>query len=185
MNCKAISRYRQALFGVSILIVMSFHYVDDISKHMDTAGILHSILRSYVDIFSGNGVDIFAFLSGMGLFFSFSADPDLKNFWIKRFRRVFIPYAVLASVFWIVRDVFIKDKSYLRALQDFLFITLFTKKTVTFWYILYCLVMYLLFPALFFLFTSRKHRNIHFICVLAASYLIPVLCFYLFHDFYE
>lgn len=72
LNPDDIKKYRSALMGIAILWVIAFHSKLDLP-----------ILKD------GNmGVDIFMFLSAIGLCFSFDKDSNLKSFYKKRILRI-------------------------------------------------------------------------------------------------
>ena len=75
-----ISRHRTALMGFAIIGILLFH---------------SRIAVPYIDnlfVIGYGGVDIFLFLSGFGLFFSFSENQNLASFYKKRFLRIFPAY---------------------------------------------------------------------------------------------
>ncbi|MDK7740766.1 acyltransferase family protein, partial [Veillonella nakazawae] len=47
------------------------------------------------------GVDIFLFLSGMGLWFSWSKHPDTKDFYLRRWLRVYPTWLIMACLYYI------------------------------------------------------------------------------------
>ena len=53
--------------------------------------------------------EIFVFLSGMGLYYSFSKDSNVKKFYIKRYKRILIPYVIVAIAFWGIKDLLILE----------------------------------------------------------------------------
>lgn len=87
VNADDIRTYRSALMGVAILWVMFFH-----------GGVrLPIFVKGYI------GVDIFFFLSAIGLCYSFDKNPDLWSFYKKRIFRIiptwWIAMAVAMSIF--------------------------------------------------------------------------------------
>ncbi len=98
------------IFGIAILIVMMFHYTEDALKVVQPGTFWYPLLRNYWNIFCGDGVDMFAFLSGMGLYFSLHANPDLKGYYGRRLKRVVIPYCIMSGVVWFVTNILLKRK---------------------------------------------------------------------------
>lgn len=82
-----LSKYRSALMGIAIIWVVMFHY------HFDGFELLAKI-SSYGYV----GVDIFFFLSGLGLYYSMEKSDDIKAFYLKRIKRIFPMYFVLGAV---------------------------------------------------------------------------------------
>jgi peptidoglycan/LPS O-acetylase OafA/YrhL len=85
-----ISRYRKPLMGMAILFVMLFH----IPMH-------HWCLMYPVSNIGNYGVDIFLFLSGIGLWYSWENNNSLKRFFHRRFWRVYPEYFIVACVLYI------------------------------------------------------------------------------------
>ena len=89
VSIELISKYRTELMGIAMLLVVLFHgYVPQTSW-------FYGLKRM------GNvGVDIFLFLSGIGLWFSWRSTPNLKHFYKQRFLRVYPTWLLLASCFY-------------------------------------------------------------------------------------
>lgn len=85
-----ISRFRGELMGAAMLFVILFHV---------------SLPRS--DYFFGLrrmgniGVDMFLFLSGVGLWFSWKSHPDVKYFFTRRFLRIYPAWLVVAGIYYV------------------------------------------------------------------------------------
>ena len=91
-----ISRYRGELMGVAILIVVLFHLT--VARQSPFFGLKRM----------GNlGVDIFFFLSGIGLWFSWTKLMDTQSkrpyftFYARRYLRVYPAWLVIACLFYI------------------------------------------------------------------------------------
>ena len=80
-----ISRYRGELMGIAMLFIILFHV---------------SLPRN--DLFFGLrrmgniGVDMFLFLSGIGLWFSWIKTPSARHFFMKRYLRVYPAWLIVA-----------------------------------------------------------------------------------------
>ncbi len=85
-----ISRYRGELMGAAMIFVILFHVG---LPRDDTFFGLRRI---------GNiGVDIFLFLSGMGLWFSWTKKPSLSHFFSRRFLRIYPAWFIIACLYYI------------------------------------------------------------------------------------
>ena len=85
-----ISRYRGELMGLAMIFVMFFHV------WMPKSNPMYGLVRC------GNvGVDIFLLLSGIGLWYSWTKTPSLKQFFKKRYLRVYPAWLVIACLFYI------------------------------------------------------------------------------------
>ena len=85
-----ISKYRGELMGLAILFVMLFHV------SVPRTDAFFGIRRM------GNiGVDMFFFLSGIGLWYSWTRNADAMNFFKKRLLRIYPAWLILASLYYI------------------------------------------------------------------------------------
>lgn len=66
------------------------------------SGILYDIASVYNLIFGSIGVEIFLFLSGMGLFFSMRKNENVLCFYKKRLKRLSVPYVLIGGIYWII-----------------------------------------------------------------------------------
>lgn len=148
-----ISRYRNALFGLSILLIMCFHggTFHGISRHPAVTAFLPTGNWIY---YGSVGVDLFLFLSGMGLYFAMCKRPSLPRFYLKRLKRILIPYIIIGGAYWFFRDIVLRD-NLPRFWEDFSLLSYYTKGTATFWYIAVILPLYLLAPLFLGLFRTR------------------------------
>jgi peptidoglycan/LPS O-acetylase OafA/YrhL len=69
-------------------------------------------------VLSSVGVEVFLFLSGMGLYFSYTKNKDTGAFLRKRFIRVLIPYLIYGSVIWFITDCVVNDRPITRYFYD-------------------------------------------------------------------
>lgn len=93
----AISTYRTALMGIAIIGVMIGHCKTDwpVSVFSKAVGVL------CYSVFTGG----FLFLSGFGLYYSMSKNASIMDFYVKRMKRVLIPWACIAIPYFLFMDV--------------------------------------------------------------------------------
>ena len=84
-----ISKYRSELMGLAILGVMCGHYMN----HTYQNNLLFSIAR----IIHTPG---FLFLSGFGLYYSFVNNSNLGSFYLKRLKRLYLPFLLISTLFF-------------------------------------------------------------------------------------
>lgn len=85
-----ISRYRGELMGFAMIFVMLFHV------WMPKSNMMYGLVRC------GNiGVDMFLLLSGIGLWYAWSKKPSLKNFYWRRYVRIYPMWLLIACLFYI------------------------------------------------------------------------------------
>ena len=72
MEINLLSKYRAALMGVAMLFIAVFH---------STLTIDNIIGLRFIKFAGDIGVDIFFFVSGIGMFYSFLKTTDIKSFY--------------------------------------------------------------------------------------------------------
>ncbi|WP_407383746.1 acyltransferase family protein [Ruminococcus sp.] len=166
-NLFSISEARNVIFGIATLWIGLFH-CDNLTLATFTDN------QFLIDAFkffrgSGNiGVDMFLFLSGIGLYFSFKKDSNLLHFWKKRLMRV-LPTALFIAMFYFsfryVNGRYESGwKTYLRRVS---FLYFFEKGERVFWFISLILVLYLLFPV--FYKVIEKYRLVGMLGLVAVT----------------
>ncbi|MDO4485182.1 MAG: acyltransferase [Bacillota bacterium] len=180
-----ISKYRNELFGIAIVAIMLFHYSVDFNSAIEKGRIgmepflLKScIILDYYKWISSIGVEIFVFLSGMGLYYSFYNNNNIGTFYKKRYKRILVPYLIVASVFWAFKDFKFQGEGLKEYLQDISFVTFFTDGVHTIWFIALMIVLYLLFPVIYKLLDREKNRTAVLIILLVLAYGMPIVLFY-------
>ena len=169
LTLSVVSQYRNELFGLSIIGIIIFHFCESTIGQKTGDGFYRFALL-YDRIFSSSGVEIFLFLSGMGLFYSMKKNSNVLQFYSKRFRRVLIPYLIFGLVYWVINDFFLHQKGFVDFISDFLLITVWTQGVRRFWFISFILVLYVVFPLFFKLLdTTRKNRGVIFALMLAIT----------------
>ncbi|MDY2627655.1 MAG: acyltransferase [Lachnospiraceae bacterium] len=169
LNWQILSKNRNLLFGLAISWVILLHMTNfpviDKWKGFRENSLMMSVYR-LIDL-GGVGVDIFLFLSGIGLYYSFSRCPNLQVFYEKRLKRVLIPYLIVGTIYWIIKDI-LYGEGVVRFFRDLFWVTYYSEGASTYWYINFILLMYLLFP-LFYYLLENKYRNVNLILLLVFS----------------
>ena len=93
-----VSQYRSQLFGFAILWIMCMHS-REFTPIPDNPLLSQSLLYDGIILVGGVGVDMFLFLSGIGLYYALEKRPTLKQFYFRRFKRLLIPYCVIGTDF--------------------------------------------------------------------------------------
>ena len=134
-----ISRYRGELMGAAMLFVVLFHV--GLPREDAFFG-----LRRIGNI----GVDMFLFLSGVGLWFSWMKNPSAIHFLLRRFLRIYPAWLIAASAFYV--PDFLTHGGHSTSLTD-LFGDIMVNwdfwlhDELTFWYIPATMALYLVTPA--------------------------------------
>ncbi|MDO4978180.1 MAG: acyltransferase [Eubacteriales bacterium] len=175
-NWGMLSKHRAAMMGVAIITIILYHGNKTKMIFGGPFGLLDWMLSN------GNiGVEIFLFLSGFGLYVSFSRNQSVINFYKKRLLRVVIPYLLLGGSFLVAEDlirVHMKRKSGLYIVKDFTHFfsdltlwSFWSDGSKKFWYIALIIVLYLLFPVFYhtiFPKNQRKNSGIRWLCWLVV-----------------
>lgn len=153
---QSIAEKRWMLFGISCIWIFYRHtfYFEHFSF-----SILDPIIR-----IGDCGVDIFLFLSGYGLYFSFSKmDSRITDFYHKRLWRI-LPTVVLLFVTFAVIELMIG-----KSIDDFLSVRFwFYQIYAKYWYVGAILLFYLLFPLIYYI------LKISPVVLIASAYIIGI-----------
>ena len=134
-----ISRYRGELMGAAMLFVILFHV------GLPREDAFYGLRRI------GNiGVDMFLFISGVGLWFSWTKRPSLKHFFTRRYLRVYPAWLIIACLFYI--PDFLGSRQFSTNIIDLLGDVLINwdfwlHDELSFWYIPATMMLYLFAPA--------------------------------------
>lgn len=140
-----LSQQRGALMGISILLIMVFHFTEDCkSFHVHYSG----IVQWFWTYIGSSSVDAFLFFSGLGLYYSMKKNPDIFEFYKRRLVKIIIPYFLVAFPAWIWFDLVIQHLGIKEVFKDFTFQTM-CSGTRWYWYIFMILICYLIFPYIF------------------------------------
>ena len=185
MNLNIISKYRGELMGFAIIIVMLFHV--PVARSSDWYGLVRM----------GNlGVDIFFFLSGIGLWYSWSKMHEknesllpslvprdsiagfrssLFTFYLNRAKRIYPAWLIIAGYFYISRFNFsaATTDSWINLFGQVFFNWNFWRfDELTFWYVPATMMMYLFAP--FYMELVRRNDAFRWLVVLPLMWCIIV-----------
>ena len=153
-----LSQYRTELMGVATLLIVFFHL---------TFRIGHNVLW-YVSTHAMIGVEMFFFLSGLGLCFSISHDYNVWHFYLKRLVRILPTYGIVIFATLLISGNF----SWGVFLQEWSCVGYWSGGHYYDWYIPNQMLLYLLFP--FFYFIINRWRTVSLILL---SISCVIICF--------
>lgn len=193
LNFGSFSYFRNAIYGFAALWIVIFHGVllYNIRSEFDPS---IRLIRDSIDM--GNiGVDVFVFLSGICLYFSYSKKPKLGSFYYKRIVRVYIPYLIMVLPYIIYFFVAGEIDLWLM-IKTILTVNTWTGEIdpIDFWYVSAILVFYLLYPLIFrFIFRKnpkgkmpqRKAEFWRMITLVIISFAVSVTIYYTLPDVYN
>lgn len=172
ISWECLSTYRSALMGISILAIIFFHFGEGCRIYdMHYSG-FNVWYQQYV---GSAGVDGFLFLSGLGLYFSLKKNAGMAEFFKKRFKKILIPYFIIAIPAWFFLDLIHTQSGVTQYFSDLFFVSFFTEGTGWFWYIGMICVCYLIFPYIFRLMDGGADMETCHMRVLTLVSFITVL----------
>ena len=160
INIKDISTYRSELMGWAILWIMMLHFTFNQIKPL-----------GFIAQYGFAGVEIFMFVSGLGLYYSLEKDHHLIHFYRKRLLRIFPTYYILG----IFASIFLFSDNLLTYLFRYTTIGFWIGREYWEWYIPSLVVLYIIAPFLKTLIDKHKYLTIGIFTVIIlglALYLI-------------
>ena len=133
MDAGLVSKYRTELMGAAMVAVVLFHV--PLARSSQFFG-LHRM---------GNiGVDIFLFLSGMGLWFAWGKSPGLWKFYRRRLARIYPAWIAVAAAYYLL----LHKQDAPSTIGDILVnLSFWTRGSLTFWFVPAIIALYIAAPA--------------------------------------
>ena len=157
-----ISKYRGELMGAAMLFIILFHV--SLPRWDAFFG-----LRRMGNV----GVDMFLFLSGIGLWFSWVKNPSYKHFYIRRFLRIYPAWLIIASLYYIPHFHGFSFKAWAYLIGEITFnIGFWLYDELNFWYIPAIMMLYLFAPP--YMQLIRKHPVYRWLPVVMIMWCILV-----------
>ena len=169
---KSLSTYRSQIMGIGIIWVMLFHGIQLYPRVLNIFPLIGNIMNRGM-----MGVEIFLFVSGIGLYYSFTKEDRIKSFYLKRIDRVLIPYLIISFPFWLWQDIWV-GRSVKKFLLDITLVSFWKEGDRTMWYIALILLLYAAYPLLYKLFlkdAGAARKGIF----LVGSILLPWLVYWI------
>ena len=173
-NWNLISRFRAEIMGVAIILVLICH-----SDSFSWGG-AQALVKQLIPALAV-GVDIFLFVSGVGLYFSMKKNSNMLSFYKKRFLRVVPEFLIVSVASYAIIDALRKN--------DFVWSEFLIKVSGIrgaflknsgdngmVWYVILIIIMYAFYPALFSLEKlSEKQRGIAYGIIMAIPIAAELL----------
>ena len=165
-----ISKYRSVIMGIAILWVVLFH-----------SSVSYGFLINSVARLGNIGVDIFLFLSGIGLFFSYerlkTSNNSMLSFYKKRLLRIMPPTIIFLSLWFLYSK---SSETIFRFILDITSLSFWIDGENPGWYIAFAIVTYLLYPLIHhFLIREKKILSLSIMLIIvlisnaAICYFFP------------
>ena len=159
-----ISRYRAEQMGAAMLFVILFHVA------LDRGDPFYGLRRC------GNvGVDIFLFLSGVGLWFAWTKTPCISHFYRRRLLRILPTWLVCSTAFYL--PDYLGARRYSQSIVDLIGdITInwdfWLHDELTFWYVPAIMLLYLLAP--WYMMLVQRHPIYRWLPLLMVVWCVMV-----------
>ena len=163
MNLNIYSIYRKELMGIAAIIIILCHIAGN-----------HVLLPTTVIKILGlgnYGVDIFMFMSGLGMFYSLSNYTGSINGWYKkRLIRILIPYLITTFVYCIIRAYYnsfsFTDAILSLSTMDF---WLYGRGA---WFVAAIIPLYLITPFMSKLIKTRRNKSLWVIIIISILIIL-------------
>ncbi|WP_162852607.1 acyltransferase family protein [Dinghuibacter silviterrae] len=161
---KRLSTHREALMGLAILWIMLFHAEVVLPKPL-----------SWIQETGYGGVDIFLFLSGLGLYYSLAKDARVGRFYWNRFIRILPTYwAVIILATLMEYVVLHRHTPWVELFYELSTTGFWLNATKFDWYVPSLLVLYLVFPLFFRAFRARGAMATGVVVVLGVALSLAI-----------
>ena len=162
MNLKEISTHRAELMGLATLMI--------IVCHGPANGVQMPALVEKVVRWGGIGVDVFLFLSGVGMFFSLQKKQEIKTWYFHRYLRILVPFLLFSIPYYIFRS-FIDNTGILTFIENITTISFWTHHEGA-WFVAMLIPLYLLTPWIAKLIDGFDNRLVPTIVLCLVSSLV-------------
>ena len=174
MKSGDIMKHRGELFALAELWVVLFH--------LNLYCPCHLYVPNFIAKHGNIGVDIFLFLSGLGLSFSLEKN-SVKQFYLHRIKRVLLPSVCVAFAEALALCAVRGSFSARYVVLYGTLLSYWVDGDIGMWYISFILLLYALFPLIKEM--DRRTKHIGTLAVLAACVLVSVLDVFRFTPFVQ
>lgn len=164
---RALSQVRNIMFGIATILIVLYHSTDLSFTFLKWQPLIR--LCETIQNYSHIGVDIFLLFSGIGLFFSLSANGDVKTFYLRRLKRI-LPAVLMVS--FIYNALIPHTNGIIGYFTNSLLLSFFINGSRTFWYFSFIILLYVIYPLIHFI-LKRKHLS-GFLVMMAVAVAINV-----------
>ncbi len=142
-----LSRYKNEIYGISILWIMIFHCRGILKFDFDFGLKILQPLDAFIG-FGNMGVEIFLFCSGIFLYFSFFNNNNILVFIKKRLSRLFWPVIIINGLYWAYKYLFAKHTISV-FLSKLTMLDFWFSGDQQIWFVSCILVCYLIYPFIY------------------------------------
>lgn len=167
-----ITKYRTQLMGVAIIAVMVVHLLQCFPDESIRG--FAAIVYEIPNMIFTNG---FLFLSGFGLYFSYIHRTSLKEFYLKRIKRLFIPYVLVSAPLLLLPTFSQYGMNIWAYVGRLTTISYWVEGNFcAMWYVAVSMMLYICYPLIYALFVDKGIRTLIFclfywaVCALCRVY---------------
>lgn len=165
-----LSKYRDELFGFSIISIIIFHYFEDLNS-TELEGVFKIVTKVYLALIGSLGVEIFIFLSGLGLYYSMKNKFDIHRYIYKRVKRTIVPYIMYGGIFWLIFDIVIRKQSINIFAYDYSLLSFWYSGNKRLWFVTFIIVLYIIFPFIYVL-IEKSNKPKEVLLIIALTYIL-------------
>lgn len=173
-----LTAHRQELYGVATLWIITFHSY--------LCNVYFPTIVGNLITYGNMGCEIFLFLSGICLYFSYRGDEQYIPFIKRRLKRLYVPIVLICVWYWLY--LLVQEGVSLTGLgtlaANFLTLSLWITGDSQIWFVSLLLVVYILYPFIYRVLFGSKYTEIFTLLLLAMSVGIAVLLKIVAPDFY-
>lgn len=153
-----LNKYRSSLMGFAALWILLFHEWLPVFTNYR----LLSLGERFIKRIGFCGVDIFLFLSGIGMVYSLERSKSLYSFYLKRIKRILFPFIAIA-----IFRCCLEDWTFSTFIKNISGINFYTESILSFlWFVPAIITFYLVFPFYYRLFAKSSNKFIFTLCTL-------------------
>ena len=161
-----LNKYRVPLMGFSALWILFFHLWRPVLFNIKYISTIEKLLK----IIGYYGVDIFFFLSGIGLTYSI-AKTNVWGFYYKRIKRIILPFIIMSLILKIYNNW-----SFIEFLKRVSFYSFYTRSIYSLiWFVPAIVTLYLVFPLYYKIFEKISCKTLFTIAIVLIICSILIL----------
>lgn len=173
------SEYRAELMGIAIIGVLIGHTI--ILGNITINNTFIKFLNIIPRLAFTQG---FLFLSGFGLCYSFTKNNNIKQFYLKRIKRLLIPFIILSAWYYLFQDL-IENRNFIGFLMHISSLAFWIEGNYNgMWYIAISIVLYTIFP-LCYKYIHNKRSGYKTALLILISIVFNIVLEYFQPEYYE
>lgn len=170
-----INKYRKIIMGFAILWVMFLHCYADLMEE------LHVPVIAFIFAQGNLGVELFLFLSGIGLYYSMSKDSAPLPFYWRRIKRVVLPWLIMSCPYWVLKTLIVDHEGIGAFLLNLTGLSFWMDGITTVWYVAFILTMYFIYPLIF---NIQSKKSSYLLVLTGAVFAVNLLMLLFCPDYY-